>query len=56
MMDKLLAILNAVDIPFTYDYFAEGESPVHLSYVIFFLEVTTTLLMLKFTTKSTMCE
>ncbi|MEF9961142.1 MAG: hypothetical protein RR755_00690 [Erysipelotrichaceae bacterium] len=26
-MDKLLAIMNEVGIPFAYDHFAEGESP-----------------------------
>ena len=26
-MDKLIAIMNEVSIPFAYDHFAEGESP-----------------------------
>lgn len=26
-MDKLLAMLEAMDIPYAYDHFAEGESP-----------------------------
>ncbi len=27
MVDKLLALLEAIGLPFAYDHFAEGESP-----------------------------
>ena len=33
-MDKLLKMLEEMDIPFAYDHFAEGESPDrHLSVI-----------------------